>query len=66
MPFAPCMKVTQKLKTVLVRQIQIQLQSKAPECHFAPRDDDIRGGPPTHTKESAPPPPLALDLGKSC
>ena len=26
-------------------------------------DDDIRGGPPTHTKESAPPPPLALSHG---
>ena len=28
-----------------------------PKMPFAPRDDDIREGPPTHGKGSAPPPP---------
>ena len=48
--FAPNMKVAQKLKTVPVKQIQIQIQNKTPKHHFAPRDDDIREGPPTLTK----------------
>ena len=64
--FAPNMKVTQKLKTVPVKQIQIQIQNETPKYHFAPRDDDIREGPPTHINCRAPPPPLALNLGKSC
>ena len=65
MVFAPNMKVAQKLKTVPVKQIQIQIQNKTPKHHFAPRDDDIREGPPTLMKGCAPPPPLAPKLVKS-
>ena len=63
--FAPHMKVTQKFKTVPVKQIQIQIQNETPKYHFAPRDDDIREGPPTPLTGTAPPPPLAPKLGKS-
>ena len=43
--FAPTMKVPQKLETVT----QKQTQNTTPKYHFAPQDDDVRGGPHTPT-----------------